>query len=179
MLDAREATIAAAIRTGGLVQYRVRLEEGQLDHRQLWMRPEMAALVESDKLDPGQREVVRAALKRFVIGGTVTVVTKDCVHKEVASLGDIRELKGYFPPFLELRFKPPKHDLRFFGRCIGKDRLILTSYGMKSLVGKTNERPLSVLEQCKRCDDFLKTYRFERTWVPSTVIESFSKAEFA
>jgi hypothetical protein len=88
-------------------------------------------------------------------------------------------LKGCSPPFVELRFKPPKHDLRFFGRCIGRDRLILTSYGLKDLMNTTHSKPLSVPEQCKRCDDFFRMYRFELVWVPSTMTESFSKSEFA
>jgi hypothetical protein len=179
MLDARENIIAAAIKAGGLVRYNVRLEEGELDQRQLWVRPEVGELVASDRLDSRQRWVVRMALKRFVVGGTLTVVTKDCKHKEVAALGDVRELKGCSPPFVELRFKPPKHDLRFFGRCIGRDRLILTSYGLKSLVNITHEKALSVPEQCKRCDAFFRMYHFELAWVPSTMTESFSKAEFA
>jgi hypothetical protein len=178
MLDARENIIAAAIKAGGLVRYQVRLEEGQLDQRQLWVRPEIGELVASDRLDPHQREVVKAALKRFVVGGTLAVVTKDCTHKEVAALGDIRELEGYTPPFVELRFKPPKHDLRFFGRCIGRDRLILTSYGLKSLMKITHEKPLSIPEQCKRCDAFFRIYHFEQVWVPATMTESFSNAEF-
>jgi hypothetical protein len=96
----------------------------------------------------------------------------------VESLGDIRELKGYTPPFLELRFKPPKHDLRLFGRCIGKDRLILTSLGMKSLTERTMRKPLSVKEQHKRCDDFFRMLGLDPGWVPATMIESFSNAEF-
>jgi hypothetical protein len=179
MLDDRENIIAAAIKAGGLVRYLVRLEEGQLDQRQLWVRPEIVQVVASDRLDPHQREIVKAALKRFVVGGSLAVVTKDCKHKEVEALGDIRELKGCSPPFVELRFKPPKHDLRFFGRCIGRDRLILTSYGLKDLMNTTHSKPLSVPEQCKRCDDFFRMYRFELVWVPSTMTESFSKSEFA
>ena len=82
-------------------------------------------------------EVVRAALRRFVIGGPFTVVTAACEHREVAMIGDIRELKGDPPPFIELRFKPPKHDLRLFGRFVGNDDLVLTTPGMKSLAEKT------------------------------------------
>jgi hypothetical protein len=178
MLKTPEEAIADATKSGGLVRYRPSLDAGQLDRRQLWLRPEINELIASDKLDLKQREVVKAALKRFIVGGTFTVVTKDCLHMEVATLGDIRELKGFSPPFLELRFKPPKHDLRFFGRCIGKDRLILTSYGMKSLIGITNEKRLFIREQCNRCDNFFRMYRFEPLWVPSRMPESFSNAEF-
>jgi hypothetical protein len=179
MLFTREKAIAAAVRSGGLVRHQVALEEGQLDVRQLWMRPEIAELIGAKKLDPPQREVVRAAFNRFVVGGIMTVVTKECSHKEVENLGDIRELKGYSPPLLELRFKPPKHDLRIFGRCIGKDRLVLASHGMKSLTDPTNARPLSVREQCKRCDDIFKMYGIKEEWVPLTMADSFTIVELA
>jgi hypothetical protein len=127
LVVSRDTKIEAAVRAGSLSRYQVLLEEGEQNVRQLWLRPEVADLLTSQKLDPRQRATVSAALKRFVVGGQLTVVSKDCIHKEVENLGDIRELKGYTPPFLELRFKPPRHDLRLFGRCVGKDRLILTS----------------------------------------------------
>jgi hypothetical protein len=173
-----ERAIESAVRTGGLVRYVVDLEPGQFDDRQLWMRPEIYNLLVSGKLHPGQQELARAALKRFVVGRPITVVTKECRHKEVGNLGDFRELKGDPPPFVETRFKPPKHDLRFFGRCIGKDRLVLTSYGMKSLTESTGEKPLSVPDHRKRCDAFLATYRLNSKWVPSMITESFTNAEF-
>jgi hypothetical protein len=179
MLGARDGLIAAAIKAGSLVRYGVTLEEGQLYQRQLWLRPEIRELLGSGKLDRMQRLVVQAALRRFVVGGSFTIVTKECTHREVLAIGDIRELKGYSPPFLELRFKPPKYDLRLFGRCIGKDRLILMGYGMKSLTEPTKQKPLSVREQCKRCDDFFKMCRFEQAWIPLRVHDSFSNAEFA
>jgi hypothetical protein len=149
-----------------------------LDERQLWLRPAVSMLIASQKLDALQRAIVNAAFKRFVVGGIFTVVTKDCSYKEVAGLGDIRELKGFSPPFLEMRFKPPRHDLRLFGRCIGKDRLILASHGMKDLKGPTNEKPMSIPEHRKRCDDFFQAYQIEQRWVPPNVADSFSKAEF-
>jgi hypothetical protein len=173
-----EDLIKAAVRAGALARYKVELEEGEFDERQLWIRPEIAQLLNSTKLDQIQRARVIAALKRFVVGEWFTGVTKDCRHREVTTIGDIRELKGFAPPFLELRSKPPKHDLRFFGRCIGKDMLILTSHGMKNLAGGTNARPLSVQEHCKRCEDFFKAYGFDRKWTPSTSSDSFSKVEW-
>jgi hypothetical protein len=172
-----EGVIEAAVRAGGLVRFEVTLEEGQLIERQLWIRPEINLLFASNKLDATQQARAKAALKRFVVGGRFTVVTKDCHHREVANIGDIRELKGIIPPFLELRFKPPKHDLRFFGRCIGKDRLILTSYGMKNLTNHTHERPLSVPEHRKRCDGFFELCGLKQVWVPRTMVESFSEVE--
>src|SRR5258708_4306658 len=130
-LAAIDAAMNDAVKTGAVVRYRVDLEEGELDQRSLWLRPEVNDLLNS-KLESEQRERVRAALKRFVIGGPFTVVKVDSPHQEVSKLGDIRELKGPPPPFVELRFKPPKHHLRIFGRFIRIDGLILTSFGMKS-----------------------------------------------
>jgi hypothetical protein len=173
-----ERAIDHAVRAGGLIRYVVDLEPGQFDNRQLWMRPEICNLLVCGKLDPRQRELVRAALKRFIVGRPITVVTKECRHKEVGNLGDFRELKGDPPPFVEMRFKPPKHDLRFFGRCISTDRLILTSYGMKSLMEPTGEKPLSVPEHRKRCDAFFATYRLNPKLVPPAITESFTNAEF-
>jgi hypothetical protein len=179
MLPSLESKIEAAIKAGSLSRHKVLLEEGEQNVRQLWLRrPDVTELLTSEKLDPRQRATVNAALKRFIVGGSFTVVTIDCTHKEVESLGDIRELKGYTPPFLELRFKPPKHDLRLFGRCVGKDLLILTSYGMKSLTEHTGEKPLSVREHHARCNAFFKMLGLDPKWVPSTMIESFSNAEF-
>jgi hypothetical protein len=166
-----EGVIEAAVRAGGIVRFEALLEEGQFPERQLWIRPEIDQLLASNKLDVTQQARVKAALKRFVVGGRFTLVTKDCPHREVANIGDIRELKGIFPPFLELRFKPP------FGRCVGKDRLILTSYGMKNLTGNTHERPLSVPEHRKRCDGFFESCGLKQAWIPRTVFESFTEVE--
>jgi hypothetical protein len=143
MADVDHARIEAAIRSGALIRYRVHLDEGEWDQRVLWLRPEVNDLVNSEQLEAKQRERMKAALKRFLVGGPFTVVTANCPHHEVANLGDIRELKGAPPPFVELRFKPPKHDLRIFGRFIRKDGLMLTSYGMKSLDRKTGENQKS------------------------------------
>jgi hypothetical protein len=128
--------LEAAVRAGSLGRYPIVLEAGEFENRRLWLRPEVSSLLVSGKLDPRQVEVVHAALRRFVIGGPYTVVTAACKHREVAMIGDIRELKGELPPFVELRFKPPKDDLRLFGRFVGKDDLVLTTFGLKTLAGK-------------------------------------------
>jgi hypothetical protein len=60
--------IDCAIRAGGLIRYVVDLEPGQFDNRQLWMRPEICNLLVSGNLDPRQRELARAALRRFIVG---------------------------------------------------------------------------------------------------------------
>jgi hypothetical protein len=174
----QDATLEAAVRCGALKRYRVELEQGEFNVRQLWMRPEIHALVNSGELDPLQRTMVRAALKRFIVGGTWTVVTKECNYSSVANLGDMRELKNSRPPFLEMRFKPPKNDLRFFGRCVGKDRLVLTTHGMKSLEKEARLKPVSVPEELKRCVAIFQACKLDITWVPIAVQASFSNVEF-
>jgi hypothetical protein len=104
-----ETALTAATKSGALVRYAVTLEEGEFEERRLWLRSAVAHLLNPGQLDVAQMRVVRAALRRFVLGGSFTVVTADCEHhREVDSVGDIRELKGDPPPFVELRFKPPK-----------------------------------------------------------------------
>jgi hypothetical protein len=178
-LAAIETAIGRAVRAGALVPHRVVLEEGELNQRSLWLRPEVNDLLTGNALEPEQRERVKAALKRFVIGGLFTVVKADSPHREVSRLGDIRELKGAPPPFVELRFKPPKHDLRLFGRFIRKDGLILTGFGMKSPEGAKGVKPLSISEQRRRCDAFFQGQRLELEWVPTRIDESLSNATFA
>jgi hypothetical protein len=121
-------------------------------------------------------EVVKAALRRFVLGGKFTVVTADCKHHELEAIGDIRELKGGPPPLIELRFKPPKDDLRLFGRFVGRDSLVLTTYGMKSLGGNKN---LSVPNERQRCDQIFKTIGLKLEWVPTEIKNSISDARFS
>jgi hypothetical protein len=176
-LAAIEAAMNDAVRTGAVVRYRAELEQGELDQRSLWLRPEVNDLL-NFKLEPEQRDRVRAALKRFVIGGPFTVVKANSPHREVSNLGDLRELKGPPPPFVELRFKPPKHHLRMFGRFIRSDGLLLTSFGMKSLTGKTGVRDISIPQERTRCDSFFKANRLELNWVPSIEV-SLSNATFA
>ena len=170
--------LEAAVRAGSLVRYRVVLEAGELENRRLWQRPEIETLLASGKLDLRQVEVVRAALRRFVIGGPFTVVTAACEHREVAMIGDIRELKGDPPPFIELRFKPPKHDLRLFGRFVGNDDLVLTTPGMKSLAEKTGTQKLSVSNERTRCTTAFRAAGLDLTWVPSDIKSSISNARF-
>jgi hypothetical protein len=182
MLSARQAAIEAAIgaaeKSGALVRYRVPLEEGEHDFRALWLRTELDSLLRSDRLEPDQRHRVKAALKRFVVGGPFNVVTAECPHRGVSTLGDLRELRGNRPPFIEMRFKPPKHDLRFFGRFIRKDGLILTTHGLKSLDSVTGTRPLVVSDERRRCDDFFAMQRFQLDWVPVPIQSSITHATF-
>jgi len=179
-LAAIDAAMNDAVRTGAVVRYWVDLEEGELNQRSLWLRPQVNELLNPNKLEPEQRERVRAALRRFVVGGPFTVVKADSPHHEVSELGDIRELKSEpdLPPFVELRFKPPKHHLRMFGRFIRSDGLILTSFGMKSLHDRTGVRRLSIPQERARCDSFFKALRLELNWVPSIEV-SLSNAKFA
>src|SRR5215472_15218655 len=178
-LAAIESAIDRAVRAGALVQHRVALEEGEFNQRSLWLRPEVNDLLGAKRLEPEQRERVKAALKRFLVGGLFTVVKADSPHREVSQLGDIRELKGPPPPFVELRFKPPKHELRLFGRFIRKDGLILTGFGMKSRERTKGVRPLSIPEQQRRCDSFFESQRLKLEWVPPRIEDSLSNATFA
>jgi hypothetical protein len=173
-----DAALATAERSGALIRYRVPLEQGELDNRRLWLRPDIDKLIKSGILDQRQTEVVRAASRRYIVGGLFTVVTAACTNREVASVGDLRELKGKPPPFIEVRFKPPKHDLRFFGRFIGKDGLVLTTYGMKSHSTPTGQRRLSIPEERKRCDDVFRALNLRLDWVPARIRDSISNASF-
>jgi hypothetical protein len=157
----------------------VTLEQGEFEERSLWLRPEVSNLVASERLDVHQRNAVEAALRRFVTGGEVNVVKADSPHREVSNLGDIKELKGIVPPFVELRFKPPKHDLRIFGRFIRRDGLILTSFGMKDLRGTTGTKPTSIPDERRRCDDSFQLLKLDLSWVPRLIQDSLSKAKFA
>ena len=161
-----EIDLATAERMGALVRFRVDLEEGEQNVRQLWLRPDIARFMKSTNIDSRQRAVVKAALRRFATGGRLIVLTRDSVHRTVATVGDIRELKGPIPPIVEFRFRPPKYHLRLFGRCIGLDRLLLTSYGVKSTMETTSARPLNVSEHVKRCTDFFRQYGFDEAVVP-------------
>jgi hypothetical protein len=175
-----EAAIAAVLKRGGLARYPVVLEEGEWEMRSLWLRPEVRDLVISaDKLEADQRLRVQATLRRFVIGGDMTVVCADSVHPEVSDLGDICELKFDPPPFIEMRFKPPKHHLRLFGRFIRRDGLVVTSFGMKSPDGKTGSKPLKVSEERRRCDVFFSACSLQLSWVPERITDSLSNATFA
>jgi hypothetical protein len=171
--------LEAAVRAGSLGRYPIVLEAGEFENRRLWLRPEVSSLLVSGKLDPRQVEVVHAALRRFVIGGPYTVVTAACKHREVAMIGDIRELKGELPPFVELRFKPPKDDLRLFGRFVGKDDLVLTTFGLKTLAGKgQKQRDISVPKERTRSTSAFKAAGLDLTCVPADIRSSISNARF-
>lgn len=173
-----DAAINAAIRAGALVRYEVALETGQFVVRRLWVRPEIMNLLNSARLDPDQAARVRAMFKRYVLGGEINVVTAQCSHREVNKLGDIRELKTKSPPFVEVRVKPPKHDLRFFGRFVGRDALILSTFGMKSLDQNTGTKTLSVHAELGRSDAIFRTLQIDLAAVPKTIQDSITKAKF-
>lgn len=174
-----ETALKAACRSGALVRHEVNLEEGELGRGRLWLRPEVNALLKPGLLDNAQVQVVRAALRRFVLGGTFTVVTAQCDHhREVDLVGDIRELKGNPPPFVELRFKPPKDHLRLFGRFVGKDDLVLTTYGMKSPTDRTGKMNLSIPHERRRCDAAFKAANLKIEWVPARIEDSISNGDF-
>lgn len=173
-----DAAIGAAIRAGGLVAYRVPLEIGEFPQRPLWLRPEIMDLLNSGALDPDQKTRVQTLFKRFVVGGVINIVTAQAPHHEVAKLGDIRELKTPAPPFVEVRVKPPKYDLRFFGRFVGKDAMILSTFGMKTPGGKTGTKTLTVAAERNRCDAVFRALKIDPSFVPTTIQASLSNATF-
>lgn len=174
-----EAALQAAVKSGGLIRYEVDLDQDEFQQRRLWLRPEINELLKSSgNLESKQREAVKAALRRFVVGGVFTVVTANCRHSEVSSIGDIRELKGDPPPFIELRFKPPKHELQFFGRFVGTDALVLTTYGMKSLTDKTGRAALSVPAERERCRLIFQSNNLDLASVPADINRSITNASF-
>jgi hypothetical protein len=143
-MTAVERALANAVRTGAPVRFEVQLDHDELNQRRLWLRPEVEGLLRPGRLTANQIETVRAAFRRFVVGGKYMVITAESPHKEVQSLGDIRELKGPAPAFIEIRFRPPPHDLRLFGRFVGHDSLVLTTSGVKAHNSKTGTKRLSV-----------------------------------
>jgi hypothetical protein len=128
-------------------------------------------------MDQEQLHRIQAALRRFVVGGLFNVVSQTCENPGTLNLADIRELKSDPPPFVEMRFKPPKHHLRIFGRFICKDGLILTSLAMKSPQGARSRKSLDVREELKRCDDFFRGQGFDLNWCPATIEASITNAK--
>lgn len=112
-----------------------------------------------------------------MVGGLFNVVSKACENPGALNLEDIRELKTDPPPFVEMRFKPPKHHLRLFGRFICNDGLILTSLAMKSPQGTKSGKSLSVSAELKRCDDFFHGQGFDLSWIPATIEASITNAK--
>jgi hypothetical protein len=178
MNDKLERALVEATRTGALVRHRVHLETGEQEVRRLWLRQDVDRLLSPGTLNDGQRDRLKAALKRFVLGGVYNVVTRDCSQSDLSNLADIRELKTDPPPFIEMRFKPPKHHLRIFGRFICQDGLILSTQGVKSLQENTQAKPLNVGAERRRCDDIFKGLGLDLEWVPSGIKESLSNAKF-
>jgi hypothetical protein len=170
-----ETALAAAVRSGALIRHKILLEEGEFDVRRLWLRPMLTPLLSPGMLDPTQLHVVKSAFRRFVTGGLFTLVKASSPHREVKPVGDIRELKGRSPSVVELRFKPPKRDLRFFGRFVGKDALVLTSFGMKS----PESKPIDVKKEQERCDSTFAACNFKLDLVPQKIELCISNATSA
>jgi hypothetical protein len=177
MNDEREDCLAQAVRAGSLVRYVVHLERGEHEVRRLWLRPEAETVLRPGVVEQEQLDRVKAAFRRFVLGGLFNVVSKECEYPGALTMADIRELKTVPPPFFEMRFRPPKHDLRVFGRFVCKDGLVLTSKGLKSLTGKTSAKPLRIPDEFKRCSDFFTGLKFRDEWIPQSISESVSNAK--
>jgi hypothetical protein len=179
MDEKRESQLAKAVREGSLLRYPVNLERGEHEDRRLWLRPSLKALLMVQNLGADQLDRVHAAFRRFVIGGQFNVVSKDCDSPGVLNLADIRELKIDFPPpFVEMRFKPPKNHLRLFGRFVSKDGLILTTGAAKSEKDAANgKKSLSVPQERKRCDDVFKTLGFDINEFPPDIEKCITNAK--
>jgi hypothetical protein len=174
MSDGREAGISKAVRSGALSRYEVQLERGEQYARRLWLRPTI--VLSTRTLDQDQLERVKAALRRFVVGGQFSLVSKDCANPGPVNLADIRELKTSPPPFVEMRFKPPKHHLRLFGRFICRDGLVLTSMALKSITSGKRAKSIDVPAELKRCDNFFDAQAFDPVWTPASMERSLSNA---
>jgi hypothetical protein len=174
MTSARDRYLSVAENSGILVRYLTALERGEQNVRRLWLCQEVEKTLRPGILEERQRKLVNAALRRFITGGLYAVVTRTCQYPQAAGIGDIRELKVRGPIFVEVRFKPPKHHLRIFGRFIGKDDLVLTSIGEKS-----QDKQLSIPTENKQCTGFFSAQNFSLQWVPKTIQESISNAKFA
>jgi hypothetical protein len=173
----REEALQRALRSGALTRYQVQLERGEHDVRRLWLRPNVTGMLSVKTLGEEQLARIHAALRRFVVGGQFNVVSKTCGDPGAVELADIRELKTNSPPFVEMRFKPPKHRLRLFGRFICEDGLILATLAMKSPQGSTGGKKLSVPAELKRCDDFFKSQSLDISWIPPTIEASITNAK--
>jgi hypothetical protein len=173
----REEALLRAARSGALSRFEVQLERGEHDVRRLWLRPNVVSQLARESVGEDQFFRVQAALRRFVVGGLFNVVSKTCSHAGVSNLGDLRELKTDPPPFVEMRFKPPRRDLRLFGRFICQDGLVLTSAGMKSLEEKTVGKPIKTPEELRRCEAFFKAQAFESRWIPPSIEASITNAK--
>jgi hypothetical protein len=177
MSSLREGALQKALRSGALVRHEVELERGEHYGRRLWLRPNVTSMLSAANLGQDQLDRVRAALRRFVVGGQFNVVSKTCESPGVLNLADIRELKTDLPPFTEMRFKPPKHHLRLFGRFICTDGLILSSAAMKSPQDTKGNKSLSVPAELKRCEDFFRVQGFDASWIPASIEASISNAK--
>jgi hypothetical protein len=173
----REEALLRAVRSGALSRFELQLERGEHDVRRLWLRPNVVSQLARESVGEDQFFRVQAALRRFVVGGLFNVVSNACESSGVPDLADIRELKTDPPPFVEMRFKPPKHQLRLFGRFVCKDGLILTSLAMKSPLGTKCGKSLSVPAELKRCNEFFRGQGFDLNWVPATIETSITNAK--
>ena len=172
-----ERALANAVKSGALIKFQAELDDDEMDQRRLWLRPEVESLLRPGRLNEDQIEIVRAALKRFIVGGRYMVVTADCPHREVQALGDIRELKGSPPPFIEVRFRPPPYDLRLFGRFVEYDGLVLTTFGAKA----QNQKRAPSLSRSRRTQALRCGFchrGLQINWAASEIRQCLSNASF-
>ena len=74
------SSIGAAVKRGALHRFRFDdLEEGELEQRMVWMRPDVRTVIAN--LTSEQKATVLAALRRFIVGGHFTVITAQCEQR--------------------------------------------------------------------------------------------------
>ena len=123
-----------AEKNGALVPFKFPLDADQTEKRRIWMRQNII-LALNDSTQVERNALVRATLEEFVLGDEFVMITKEAKHRSVdAERPDIKELKFDPPPFVEIRLRPPRRDLRLLGFFIAKDHLILTHLEEKDRV---------------------------------------------
>ena len=151
--EANRVAVEAAKKAGSLYGYKPQLDKGQSCVRSVWLRKDVRDFIDGPKFNSRQKGIVHAALKRFVVGGSFTVLTAGC-EEPVAGAGDIKELDHVDRLTVELRFKPPPYQLRLFGRFIEHDALVLTTYGMKGRQGVKGAPTINYGDHYARCQTF-------------------------
>lgn len=120
-----------AEKSGALVPFKFHLDADQKEKRRIWMRRNII-LALNDSTQVERNALVTATLEEFVLGEEFVMITKEAKHRSVdAERPDIKELNFDPPPFVEIRLRPQRRDLRLFGFFISKDHLILTHWHEK------------------------------------------------
>jgi len=133
-----------AEKTGALVRFKHDSDADQTEKRWIWMRQDIL-LALKDSTQAERNALVTATLEDFVLGEEFVMITKEAKHRSVdAERPDIKELNFGPPPFVEIRLRPQRRDLRLFGLFIAKDHLLLTHWHEKD-VGTVGQIPTANL----------------------------------